>query len=109
MMAFACGRCDECDGGRGSEFCLSPRGTDVGDYCHCVECGRVMGKWCWACAPNNRVERLRTALQRMVDLDPVLSTGGEYAEALAFAQQVLKETQTNESGRPGDSKAHSPA
>lgn len=26
MRAFACGRCAECDGGRGYEFCLSPRG-----------------------------------------------------------------------------------
>jgi hypothetical protein len=23
---FACGRCSECDGGSGSDFCLAPRG-----------------------------------------------------------------------------------
>lgn len=26
MSAFACGRCAECDGGRGAQFCLAPRG-----------------------------------------------------------------------------------
>lgn len=39
MSAFACGRCDECDGGRGYEFCLSPRGTSP--TCRC-DCGRVL-------------------------------------------------------------------
>lgn len=26
LKPFACGRCAECDGGRGHEYCLSPRG-----------------------------------------------------------------------------------
>lgn len=33
LKPFACGRCDECDGGRGAQFCLTPRGG-----CRCAEC-----------------------------------------------------------------------
>lgn len=39
MSTFACGRCDECDGGRGSAFCLYPRGTTPTERC---DCGRVL-------------------------------------------------------------------
>lgn len=38
MSTFACGRCAECDGGRGFEFCLHPIGTGVVSRC---ACGRV--------------------------------------------------------------------
>lgn len=31
MSGFGCGRCVECDGGRGYEFCVSPRGI-IGDF-----------------------------------------------------------------------------
>jgi hypothetical protein len=49
LTAMACGRCAECDGGRGSAYCLEPRGSGVANWYRCY-CGKLAPMECRECA-----------------------------------------------------------